>query len=164
MATLIDKTDADLIGDICRRFRNRPEALLEIMHELQAQVGFISKSAVRAIADKLNLSQAEVYGVVTFYHDFRREPPGRTIIKICRAEACQAVGSEALAAHAEKILSVKTGAKSADGAVSLDAVYCLGNCALGPTVMINDELYGRVTENRFDELVSLLGADEARNP
>lgn len=161
MATLIDKTDAGLIGDICERRRNRPDELLEILHEVQGREGYISDEAVRVIADQLNLSQAEVYGVVTFYDDFRREQPGRSVIKICRAEACQAVGSEALAAHAEAQLAAKTGAKSADGAYHLDAVYCLGNCALGPAVMIDGKLYGRVSSERFDFLVSQQAARKA---
>ena len=153
MVTLIDKTDVETINEICEERRNRPDELLEILHEIQSRTGFISTDAMRVVADRLNISQAEVYGVVTFYHDFRREAPGRVVVRICRAEACQAVGSETLAEHAEDRLGVKFGANSASGDYSLDAVYCLGNCALGPAVMINGALFGRVTSERFDSLI-----------
>ena len=126
---------------ICARHGNRPDALLEILHEAQSEFGYLSKDALVQTADALNISRADIHGIVSFYDDFRREPQTGPCVKICRAEACQAVGGEAVAAHAKK-----TGIKTHD-------VYCLGNCALGPAVMIDDKLYGRVNTRRLDELV-----------
>ena len=106
------------------------------------------------IAGELNLSRAEVHGVVTFYHYFRTRRPGRHVVHLCRAEACQSLGAADLEAHAKKTLGVDFHSTSADGAVTLEPVYCLGNCALGPSVMIDERLHGRVSAQRFDELVA----------
>jgi len=154
MVVLIDKTDDQPIRRICSRHENRPDTLLEILHDVQHTQGFIGDGALRTIADALNISRAEIHGVISFYHDYRREAPARHVVKICRAEACQAVGSEALAAYAEAKYGCVTGGKSPDGQIGLKAVYCLGNCALGPAVMIDDELYGRVTPERLDGLTA----------
>ncbi len=153
MVALIDKLEHAPAHLICGRHNNRPDALLEILHETQAAEGWLSDDALRTIADVLNISRAEIHGVVSFYHDYRRAAPAKHFIKICRAEACQAVGSEALAAHAEQKWNVSTGCKSADDLIGLEAVYCLGNCALGPSAMIDGELFGRVTPERLDALV-----------
>ena len=126
---------------ICARHGNRPDALLEILHEAQSEFGYLSKDALVQTADALNISRADIHGIVSFYDDFRREPSKGPCVKICRAEACQAVGGEAVAAHAKK-----TGIKTHD-------VYCLGNCALGPAIMIDNKLYGRVNTRRLDALV-----------
>jgi len=106
------------------------------------------------IAHELNLTRAEVYGVVTFYHHFRDKPPGRAVVQICRAEACQALGARALEAHAKRTLGIDFHETTADGAITLEPVYCLGNCGCGPSVLVdNDELHARVTPAAFDELV-----------
>ena len=128
---------------ICARFGNRPDELLEILHVLQEEVGFVPEEALPAIAKALNRSRAEIHGVVTFYHDYRREAPGRHVVKICRGEACQSVGAEKLCADASAKFKTGLGATSADGKVTLEAVYCLGNCALGPAAMVDGKLIGR---------------------
>ena len=107
----------------------------------------------RLIADELNLSRAEVHGVISFYHDFRSQPAGTVTVRVCRAEACQSVGAHALAEHAKAKLGIDFGQTSADGSATLDQVFCFGNCALGPTVEVGGMLYGRVDNDRFDELV-----------
>ncbi len=139
---------------LCLRHGRRPDALLEILHELQHDVGYVPKEAVPVIADLLNLSRAEVHGVVTYYHDYRSAPAGRCLVELCRAEACQAVGADDLAADVEKRLKVKSGETRADGQVTLKTIYCLGNCALGPAVTVNGRLYGGgVTADRVESLV-----------
>src|SRR5262245_19866670 len=105
-------------------------ALLPVLHAIQDQLGFIPADAVPKVADALNLSRADVHGVITFYHDFRHDPPGRHVLKLCRAEACQSMGAEALVAHARKRLGVDFRQTTRDGAITLEPVYCLGNCAL----------------------------------
>lgn len=145
MTVLIDRTDNEDVRRICEAHGARPDALLEILHEIQTACGWLSDDALRTVAHALNLSRAEIHGVVSFYHDYRRAPPPRLVVKICRAEACQAVGSEALAAHAGALLSD-------DPEAAVEAVYCLGNCALGPAIMIDGALYGRVDADRFDRI------------
>lgn len=134
-----------------------PGALLPILHAVQGALGYVPAEAVPVIANALNLSRAEVHGVVTFYHDFRDHPAGRHVVKLCRAEACQALGSDALIAHAEARLGVPMHGTTADGAITLEPVYCLGNCALSPSAMVDGELHGRVTPARFDAIVDELG-------
>ena len=137
-------------------------ALLPVLHAVRTEFGWIEPRAVPVIADELNLSRAEVHGVVTFYRDFRPEPPARHAVRICRAEACQATGAQRLVAHAQAHLGIPLGSTTADGAVSLDGVFCLGNCALGPSVTVDGSLHGRVDE---DGLVALLGeAGESTDP
>jgi formate dehydrogenase subunit gamma len=146
---------------ICEAHGNRPDELLEIFHAVQAELGFVPEPALPAIANALNLSRAEVYGVLTFYHDFRRSPPGRHVIKICRAESCQAMHTDELCRHAVKQLGVAFGETSADGAFTLEAVYCLGNCARSPAMMIDGDLYGCVDKMRFDAIVADLDKEAA---
>ena len=146
---------------VCAAHGNKPDELLEILHVLQHELGYVPESTLPVIANALNLSRAEVHGVVTFYHDFKREPQGRYTIKICRAEACQAMGTEKLCDHAEKKLGTELGGTSKDGQYSVEAVYCLGNCALSPAIMIGDNLYGKVDPKRFDEIVASLGKEVA---
>jgi formate dehydrogenase subunit gamma len=129
--------------------------LMEILHDIQADLGCIPRTAVAEIAAALNLSQADVYGVVTFYNDFREEPAGRRTVRICRAEACQSLGCEALVDHAVRRLGVDFGGTTSDGAVTLDQVFCFGNCALGPTVEVDGRLFGRVSPDRFDEMLAV---------
>jgi formate dehydrogenase subunit gamma len=128
-------------------------AALTILHALQEVFGCVPEAAVPIIADVLNLSRAEVHGVVTFYHDFRRQPPGRNVLKLCRAEACQSMGGDALGARAREKLGVNWGETTRDGRVTLDAVFCLGLCATAPSAMINNRLVGRLTEARLDKLL-----------
>jgi formate dehydrogenase subunit gamma len=127
--------------------------MLPILHALQAAFGHVPEAAVPIVAEALNLSRAEVHGVVTFYHDFRREPPPRHVLKLCRAEACQAAGGDALAARAEARLGVKMGKASADGRVALEPIYCLGLCATAPSAMLDGRIVGRLDQPRLDALL-----------
>jgi formate dehydrogenase subunit gamma len=135
--------------------------LLPVLHDVQDALGFIPESAIPRLADALNLSRAEVHGVVTYYHHFRSTAPGRHVVQVCRAEACQALGADALLAHAERSLGCAVHATRADGAVSLEPVFCLGLCALSPAVMVDDRLHGRVTPQRLDRLAAGLGLRQA---
>ena len=141
------------------RFRNVPGGLLPLLHAIQDAVGHVPAESVPRIATALNLSRAEVHGVISFYHDFRQAPAGRHRVQLCRAEACQAVGARELEAHAAAALGIEPGATTADGGITLDAVYCLGNCACGPSVRIGDRVYGRVDPPRFDELLQQLDGE-----
>lgn len=127
--------------------------LLVILHAVQEEFGYIDPDAIPVLADALNLSVAEVHGVASFYKDFRSTPPGRASVKICRAEACQAVGADALVEHAKARLGVAMNATTSDGAVTLDEVFCLGNCALGPSVQVDGRLHGRVGPDRLDAVL-----------
>ena len=127
--------------------------LIPILHALQERFGFINNDAIRIIADALNLTRAEVQGVVGFYHDFRREPAGRHVIQLCRAEACQSMGCEELAERLERALGIKFGETTPDRKVTLQTVYCLGNCALSPSAMVDGELHGRMDERKVLDLV-----------
>lgn len=138
--------------------RHRPGNLLPVLHAVQDALGHVPKEAIALIAHELNLSRAEVHGMVSFYHWYRTESPGRHVMHLCRAEACQAVGAVQLEAHAKQSLGIDFHGTTADGALTLEPVYCLGNCALGPSVMIDQTLCGRVTAKRFDQLVADLRA------
>jgi formate dehydrogenase subunit gamma len=142
------------ILEVCARMKSAAGPLIPILHGVQNALGYVPKDAVPLIATELNLSRAEVHGVVTFYHYFRSERPGRHVVHLCRAEACQSVGAVALEAHARKSLGIDFHGTTADGAVTLEPVYCLGNCSLGPSVMLDERLQGRVTPQRFDELIA----------
>jgi formate dehydrogenase subunit gamma len=148
--------DADLQRAVSHALQThgaQPGPLLEILHAVQDALGHVPAGAVPLIADALNLSRAEVHGVVSFYHHFRTATPGRTLVQLCRAEACQAMNARALEAHATRRFGVPCGQTTADGRITLEAVYCLGNCACAPSVMVNGELHGRVTPALLDELV-----------
>jgi formate dehydrogenase subunit gamma len=135
--------------------RDLPGALLPVLHGIQNELGYVPADAVPLIAHELNLSRAEVHGVITFYHHFRTHPPGRHVVQICRAEACQALGARALESHAKKSLGIDFHETTKDGAITLEAVYCLGNCGCGPSVLVDDdELHARVTPETFDALVA----------
>ena len=144
----------EVVRRIAGDLKGRPGPLLEVLHAIQAQLGYVPAAAVPLIASELNLSRAEVHGVVSFYHFFRSTPPGAHTVSVCRAESCQAVGGEALAEHARQRLGVDFHETTPDGRFSLEPVYCLGNCACSPAVMIDGRLHGRVTPERFDALVS----------
>lgn len=146
--------DREVAAHIIAHHEARPERLVQILVGIVERFGYVPDEAVRQLAEALNLSRADVHGVVSFYHDFRREPPGRHIVKICQAEACQSMGSRALTEHARAALGTDLGGTTDD--VTLEPVYCLGNCACSPAVMIDGRTYGRVSNERFDELVGTL--------
>ena len=146
---------------VCARHGNQPDELLEIFHELQHELGYVPEETLPIIAQALNRSRAEIYGVVSFYHDFKRHPVGKHIVKICRAEACQSMGTDALCQHAEKSLQTPLGGTTADGSVTIEQVFCLGNCALSPAVMVGEKLYGKVDAKRFDEIIAGLDKEAA---
>jgi len=131
-----------------------PGALLPILHSIQDALGYVPEMAVPIVAEVLNLSRAEVHGVVTFYHFFRMHPPGAHTLYVCRAEACQSMGSRKLEQYARDKLGVDFHGTTADGRYTLEPVYCLGNCACSPAIMIDGELYGRVTPDRFDAILA----------
>lgn len=152
---------ADTESDQGAEFRRLAEAhagedgpLLPILHAIQDRFGCVPEAAVPIVAEVLNLSRAEVHGVVTFYHFFRSTPPGRKTLYVCRAEACQSMGSRALERHARRKLNVDFHETTSDGRFSLEPVYCLGNCACAPAVMIDEEVYGRVTPERLDQILA----------
>lgn len=128
-------------------------ALLPIFHALQDRFGYIDQTVVPRIAEALNLSRAEVHGTLTFYHDFRTEPAGRHVVKICRAEACQSMGCESLVDHLAHAHGIEPGVTTADGRLSVETVYCLGNCALSPAALVDGELVGRLDRARLDGIV-----------
>jgi formate dehydrogenase subunit gamma len=150
--------DAESGRDIVRAYKHLEGALLPILHALQDHFGYVDAEAVPVIADELNLSRAEVHGVVTFYHDFRDHAPGEHVVKICRAEACQSVGGRDSEARAKQRLRTDFHGTSADGRYTLEPVYCFGNCACAPAAMIDGKLHGRVTPQRFDQLIDKLEA------
>ena len=131
-----------------------PGALLPILHAIQDEFSYIDRAAIPLIAERLNLSEAEVHGVISFYHDFRESPPGLHVLKICRAEACQSMGCDATIRRAENMLGIRLGETTPDRIFTLEPVYCLGNCALSPAAMLDGKLYGRV---RPDVMTSLIG-------
>jgi len=137
-----------------REHLNREGPLLPILHALQEEFGCIDEAAEPLIAEALNLSRAEVHGVVTFYHDFRRAPAGRHVLKLCRAEACQAAGGDPLAAQAEARLGIKLGTTAPDGSVTLEPVYCLGLCAIAPSAMLDGRVVGKLDNGRLECLLT----------
>jgi formate dehydrogenase subunit gamma len=149
--------DAAAARAIIAEKRAMPGALLPILHALQEEFGYIDREAEPLIADILNLSRAEVHGVATFYHDFRHQPAGRHVLKLCRAESCQARGSDALAARAEARLGVSFGETSADGRVTLEPVYCLGLCSVSPSAMLDGKIVARLDEKKLDTLLAEAG-------
>ena len=158
--TLIDVrvTKPDAASTIASRYGNKPDALLEILHDLQNEAGYVPDASLPVLAKALNLSRAEVHGVVSFYHDFRRKPAGRHIVKVCRAEACQSMKGNELAEAAQKTLKVKFGETTSDGAITLEAVYCLGLCATSPSILVDERPMGRMTPKKFKVLVEELAS------
>jgi formate dehydrogenase subunit gamma len=137
---------------IIASFGARPEMLVQILHAFMERFGWIPEEAAHQLAEDLNLSRAEVHGTISYYHDFRTAPPGRRVVRICQAEACQAMGSRELTAHAQATLGVGINASTAE--YSLEPVYCLGNCACSPAVMVDGKTYGRVDGRRFDAIIA----------
>lgn len=151
-----------VIDALIKKHQHQPGALLPLLHAIQDTIGYVPESSYTAISKALSLSVAEVHGVVTFYHHFRTHQPGRHIMQICRAESCQAMGSEALEAHAKQCLNIDYHQTTADGALTLEPVYCLGNCALSPSVMVDDEIYGRVSPSELDALIAEAKSTEVK--
>jgi formate dehydrogenase subunit gamma len=150
----ITEAQVQVVDALVARLAAMPGPLLPLLHAVQDELGFIPPGAIPRIAAALNLSRAEVHGVVSFYHYFRQNPPGRHVLRLCRAEACQAMGCELTEAHAKRQLGVDFEGTTADGQFTLEAAYCLGNCAAGPSLMIDDKLFGRVTPQRLDALLA----------
>jgi len=148
-----DTVTTDAIDEILTRMAQTEGALLPILHAIQAVEGYVPAEVVPRIADALNLSRAEVHGVISYYHHFRQKPAGKVVVQICRAEACQAVGGDAFAQEAVKALGCDFHETTKDGAVTLEPVYCLGHCACGPSAMINDDVHARMTIERLKTLV-----------
>jgi formate dehydrogenase subunit gamma len=142
------------VNALIAEYQDMPGALMPLLHAIQDNIGYVPESTYPQIAKALSLSVAEVHGVVTFYHHFRTHKPGRHVMQICRAESCQSMGSEALEAHAKKCLNVDYHQTTSDDAITLEAVYCLGNCALSPAVMMDEEIYGRVSAEDLDALIA----------
>lgn len=148
------KTWDTAVRQVIASKRSMPGALLPILHDIQDALGYIPPESVPMIADELNLSRAEVHGVITYYHHFRQQPAGTHVVQICRAEACQARGADALAAYAKQALGCDFHQTTPDGAVTLEPVYCLGHCAVGPNIAIGEELHARITPQRFEILIN----------
>jgi formate dehydrogenase subunit gamma len=138
---------------IAEELRELPGACIPILHALQETFGYIHDEAIPIVADVLNLSKAEVVGVVEFYSDFRRTPPARHVVKVCLAEACQSMGSGAVVERLGGALGIGMGERTSDGGVELEPVYCLGNCALSPAMVVDGRLVGRVSPERAEALV-----------
>ncbi len=142
------------VQTITTALKDKPGALLPILHAIQDALGYVPAESVPAIADALRLSRAEVHGVISFYHYFRDTPPGKHTIHLCRAESCQAMGGKELENHIKNRLGIDFHETTADGQFSLEPVYCLGNCACSPAMQIGNEIYGRVTANSFDTTIN----------
>jgi formate dehydrogenase subunit gamma len=149
------------IGDISERtraivadLRSLEGPLLPILHEVQSEFGYVPQEALPVIAGELNLSRAEVHGVMTFYHDYRDHPAGRHVLKLCRAEACQSMGGDAIAECIKRLLGIDFHQTTLDGDVTLEPVYCLGLCACAPAAMLDGELHGRIDDETAAELVA----------
>jgi len=153
MQTLSPAENA-VVRRVIAAHRERPGPLLEVLHGVQAELGYVPAGAVPEIASGLNLSRAEVHGVVSFYHYFRRSRPGTHLLSLCQAEACQSMGAEKLAAHAKRRLGIDFHETTANGQFSLEPIYCLGNCACSPAAMIDGRLHGRLTPERLDALLA----------
>ncbi|WP_338702269.1 NAD(P)H-dependent oxidoreductase subunit E [Streptomyces sp. Q6] len=148
-----DTTVESVVRRVASAHRGERGALLPVLHAVQAELGYVPQAAIQVLADEFNLSRADVHGVVTFYHDFRSAPAGRTTVRVCRAEACQALGTDRLMTHLRES-GHTLGETSADGSATVEQVFCLGNCALGPSVEVDGRLYGRVTPERLASLLN----------
>ena len=146
----------EVIDECILRHQEVPGGLLPLLHAIQGELGYVPPASLPRIAEAMQCSRAELHGVISFYHDFRTVPGGRHRVQICRAEACQAMGGRTLEAHARRALGIDFGETTPDGAVSLEAVYCLGNCACSPSVRIDDAVYARVDPGRLDQLLAPL--------
>lgn len=154
MTVTSEPWDAQRGAEIIAEYKSAEGPTMVILHALQHAFGYVPEAAIPMIASALNLSRAEVHGVFTFYHDFRHEPAGKHILKLCRAEACQSAGGDALAARAEAKLGISVGNTTADKRVTLEPVYCLGLCATAPSAMLDGRVVGRLNDARLDALVA----------
>jgi formate dehydrogenase subunit gamma len=154
MTQTLPSSHADTVRRIATDLKGRPGPLLEVLHAIQAALGYVPEGAVPLVAEELNITRAEVHGVVTFYHYFRRTPPGKHVVSLCRAEACQSMGADALAEHVKQRLGVDFHETTDDGQFSLEPVFCLGNCACSPAAMVDGELHGRLTPERIDAVIA----------
>lgn len=141
------------------QYQSQPGPLLQVLHAIQHRLNYIPDAAVPIVASALNLSRAEVHGVLTFYHHFRRHPPGRHVIQICQAESCQAMQADELTKHAKQRLGIGFHQTTSDNEITLEPVYCLGNCACSPAVLVDGELHGRVTPSKLDDVIAALKKD-----
>ena len=146
--------DLASIDGLIERHRTEPGGLMPLLHAIQETLGYVPADAVAPIGRALNLSRAEVHGVITYYHFFRSAKPGRRVVQICRAESCKSVGADALMAHAERVLGCKSHETRADGAVTLEPIYCLGLCAMSPAMLIDEQPYARMSVAKFDQLAN----------
>jgi len=146
--------DKQTTSDIVAEHGARPERLVQILQTIVSRFGWIPEACIRQLAAELNLSRADVHGVVQYYHDFRTSEPGRHIVRICQAEACQAMGSRELTDHAERTLAMSL--HDTENDITLEPVYCLGNCACSPAVMVDGKTHGRVSPERFNALIDSL--------
>ena len=151
-----------VISRIVEQQKHEPGALLPILHAIQDALGYVPREAVGLIAHGLNLSRAEVHGVLSFYHHFRTVPAGQHTVYVCRAESCQSMGANKLIEHAKTRLGIGFHDTTRDGAFTLEPIYCLGNCACSPAMMIDEQVYGRVTPERFDEVVRTVKDDSRK--
>lgn len=157
---MLDEAVAQLeTAKILEEYKSMTGNLLPILHAIQNTFDYVPQFVIPQIAESLNLSAAEVHGVVTFYHYFRTIPPGKTIIKVCRAESCQAMNGNQLAEHVKKTLGINWHETDRNGQFTLEPVYCLGNCACSPALTIKNDIYGRVTPKQFDELIESYQGD-----
>jgi formate dehydrogenase subunit gamma len=156
---MTESTTTQTVQTILAELKDKQGALLPILHGVQNTLGYIPADSVPMIAEALSLSRAEVHGVISFYHYFRDTPPGKHTVHLCRAESCQSMGSNALEAHVKTKLGIDYHETTADGQFSLEPVYCLGNCACSPAMQIDEEIYGRVSADVFDDIINDLGAD-----
>ncbi len=155
--TLADKLPADMVAlvrEIIATHRNLDGPALPILHAVQEALGYVPESAIPMIAEALNITRAEMHGVVTFYHDFRHVPAGRHVLKLCRAEACQAAGGHAVEERVRQRLGIGYGETTADGQITLEAVYCLGLCATAPSAMLDGHLHGRLDGDGADAMLA----------
>ena len=143
----------EIVESAIESHKGKIGALLPVLHSIQDKLGHIPPESIPMIGRAMNLSRAEVHGVMSFYHDFRSEPAGEHILHLCRAEACQAMGSRELEDHVKERLGIDYGETTSDGLFTLEPVYCLGNCACSPSLRVNDDLHARVTSEKFDELI-----------
>ncbi len=146
----------DRVTEILARHRGQEGALLPILHSVQAEFGHVPQGSLPLIAKALNISRAEVHGVMSFYHDFREKPAGQHVVKLCRAEACQAVGADRVAAHARQELGIDWHGTTPDGKVTLEPIFCLGLCACGPAALVDGKLVGRVDAEKLSRIIRTL--------
>jgi len=151
--------DLEFLRELLAAAPATQDALLPLLHQVQRRLGHIPDEAIRVLASGLNLSRADVQGVVSFYHDFHQHPTAEHVVQLCMAEACQSVGCRDLAAYAKASLGVEFHAATSDGRLQLEPAYCFGNCAAGPTIRVGDRVHGRVSTARFDAIMASLGED-----